>query len=528
MIGNACGSCRGKKGGRVMEKKNTRSILGSSTAVIAVMLCSRILGFLRQATIAGVFGACLETDIYFISSEFAVNVAGALSVALTTALITVYIAVAAEEGREKAGTLASRVLSLFLMMAALLLILLDAFAPQVGLALAPKYSDPGQRAELAKYLRLFSVTFLFTAFQSIYSAVLNANDIFVPGKLYGVVFNPIAIFAVLVLGDRLGVLALVYAYYVANIIQMFLLYFRARKHFSFRPSLNFRDPQLRQVLYLALPILLSNIVILLNDVIDKAICSYLGEGIASNYTYAHSLEQFVTGTFTATITLVLLSRFAGLAADGDDTGLEKLLRQAVSSMLLILAPVSLIAILCAGDIVTLVYLRGRFTAEDVRVTALALSGFSVGFPLVAFREIMIRVHFACQKTKWPMVISTVSVILNMILSVLLSRFLGIFGVTFATSVSAALATVLLVRSVKSMLPEYRFFSMGSSLPKCVMALVLCGMTAWGTGMLPVSAVLIRTLVRVLAGCAVYVLALLVLRCRELTELIAALRQRNKN
>ncbi len=474
---------------------------------------------LRQAVIAGVFGASVGTDIYFISSEFAVNVAGALASALTTALVTVYIAVAAKEDRDRAGQLASKVLTLFLMIAACLLVLLDLFAPQVGLALAPKYDDPAQRAELSKYLRLFSVTFLFTAFQSIYAAVLNANDIFVPGKLYGVVFNPIAIFCILVLGDRLGVLALVYAYYIANILQMFLLYLRARKRFSFRPSLNFRDPHLRQVGYLALPILLSNIVIQLNGVIDKAICSYLGVGMASDYTYAHTLEQFVTGTFTATITLVLLSRFADLAARGDNPGMDKLLRRAVTSMLLILAPVALIAILCSRDIVTLVYMRGKFTSEDVRATALALCGFSVGFPLVAFREIMIRVHFAYRKTKKPMVISTVSVALNMALSLILSRFFGVFGVTVATSASAALATALLVRSVKAELPEYRFFSMGPSLWKCLLALCLSALAIWGLGEIVAAGALIRAAVRIVAGCGVYVLVLLVLRCAELTELL---------
>ena len=512
-----------------MEKQNSRSILGSSAAVIAVMLLSRALGFLRQAVIAGVFGASVGTDVYFISSEFAVNVAGALASALTTALVTVYIAVAAREDRDKAGQLASRVLTLFLMIAALLLVLLDLFAPQVGFALAPKYDDPAQRAELAKYLRLFSVTFLFTAFQSIYAAVLNAGDIFVPGKLYGVVFNPIAIFSILVLGDRLGVLALVYAYYVANILQMFLLYLRARKRFSFRPSLNFRDPHLRQVGYLALPILFSNIVIQLNGVIDKAICSYLGVGMASDYTYAHTLEQFVTGTFTATITLVLLSRFASLTAQGDHRAMNDLLRRAVTSMLLILAPVALIAILCARDIVTLVYMRGKFTARDVTATALALCGFSVGFPLIAFREIMIRVHFAYQKTRRPMVISTASVALNMVLSLLLSRFFGIIGVTVATSASAALATALLVRSVKAELPDYRFFAMGPSLWKCAAALVVSGLAVWGLGLfLPAGLpILIRAGTRILGGCLVYVLVLLALRCGELTELLTLAREKLK-
>ena len=519
----AAASCNRFPGGAATGKEEPdvnkrRTILGSSAAVLAVMLCSRVLGFLRQTMIANVFGASAGTDIYFISSEFAISVAGALSSALTTALVTVYIAVAAKEDRKSAGSLASKVLTLFLLMAAVLALLMSLFAPQIGMALAPKYDDPALRGELAKYLRLFSVTFLFSAFQSIYAAVLNANDIFVPGKLYGVVFNPIAIFAILVLGDRLGVLSLVYAYYGANILQMVLLYLRARKIYAFRPSLNLRDTHLRQVGYLALPILLSNIVIQFNGVIDKAICSYLGVGVASNYTYASTLEQFVTGTFTATIALVLLSRFAESAAKKDSGSMEALLKTATASMLLILAPVSLITVLCSGDIVSLVYLRGRFTVQDVRTTAMAISGFAVGFPLVALREIM-------KKTRRPMVISTAAVLLNGVLSVALARPLGVFGVAFATSTAAALTTWLLVRSVKEELPEYRFFALGGTMRKCILALALCGLSVWGLGEVLPDAALARVVVRILGGCAVYGLALLALRCREVLDLLALAKER---
>ena len=219
--------------------------------------------------------------------------------------------------------------ALFLLTASVMLLLLDVFATQVGHMLAPPY-EAEELKELAKYLRFFSVGFLFSAFQSIYAAVLNANDIFVPGKLYGLIFNPLAMLAILLLGNRLGILSLVYAYYAANLIQMFLLYVRARKVFGFRPSVAIRDQRLRQVFVLALPILISNLVIQLNEVVDKAICAYLGVGVASDYTYAHTLEQFVTGTFTISITLVLLARFADLAAQEDKQGMEKLLRQSVS------------------------------------------------------------------------------------------------------------------------------------------------------------------------------------------------------
>ena len=344
---------------------------------------------------------------YFVSSEFMINLSGAFTTALTTALVTVYISVALNQDRQAAGKVASRVLSLFLLGAAAVVVLLDLFAPEVGWLLAPAYTEE-QSQLLAHYLRLFSVAFLFSAIQSIYAAVQNANDIFIPGKLYGVIYNPVAIFCMLALGERLGLSALVYAYYIANVIQVVFLHLRSRGLYRFTPTLGFRDENVVKVWRLALPVLVSNVLIQLNGVVDKAICSYLGEGMASSYTYANTLEQFVTGTFTATINLILLSRFAELVTRKDQREMKRTLTQAATLMVLILAPVALITVLSAMDIVSLVYYRGEFTMENVHSTTLALVGFAVGFPIIALRELLIRVHFAYQETKSPMVISMIS------------------------------------------------------------------------------------------------------------------------
>ena len=78
-------------------------------------LFSKLLGFVRQTLVAGVYGSNDVTDIYFISSEFMVNVSGAFTTALTTALVTVYIAITVKEGKKAAGEVASKVMVLFLM-----------------------------------------------------------------------------------------------------------------------------------------------------------------------------------------------------------------------------------------------------------------------------------------------------------------------------------------------------------------------------------------------------------------------------
>lgn len=476
--------------------------------VAAVMLLSKLLGFIRQSAIAGLFGASVTTDMYFISSELIINLCAAITTALTSSLITVYIDNVKRNGKESAGQIVSRVLTLLLLFALVLLVLLCVGAYPLSRILEPGLS-PEELHEMAKFLRMFSPAFLFSAFQAIYAAVLNANDSFIPGKLYGIIFNPLALLSVFLLRNVLGIDTLIYAYYIANLLFMAMLYVVNRKHYTFRPSLCFRDRQVTLVLKLALPMLISNIAIQFNGVVDKALCAGLGVGIASDYTYAHTLEQFVTGIFTYTITLILFPRITWLAAEEKKDSLTGLLRQAASLMVIALTMVALVTVLCSEDIVKLVYMRGDFGAEDAHMTALALCGFAIGFPIVALRELMIRVHFAFQKTRLPMMIGILEVVLNMALSLVLSRFMGVFGITVATSLSAVLSVALLTITAKRYLPDLKLLCGLRAASKTLTALV--GTVAVILLLEDLPGTALRLLLRLMVGCVVYVLILLILR-----------------
>ena len=504
------------------EKK--RSIFTSASLIVAVMLASKLLGFARQVVIASAFGSGVETDLYFVSSDFMISLSGALLSALSTALIARYIEIAVRDSKRAANAVASQMLSLFLLIGAVCILFINLFAPQLGRILSPACTgEDAQR--LVYYLRFFSITFLFTAFQSIYASVLNANDRFVPGKLYGIVYNPIAIGCVVFLSARFGIRVLLWAYLAGNLLQTLLLRWCNRGVFVFRPSLNFRDENVRYLVRLSIPLLLSNIFIQLNGIVDKALCSYLGEGFASNYQYAYTLEQFVTGTITATLSLILLSRYSTYVAENDMQSLMREFHNSVGGLILFLTPIALLTCIFSYDIVSIVYLRGEFDETAAFYTAQALIGFAVGFPLIAVREMFIRLHLAYQNTRMPMLANVAAVALNAVLSILLAQWIGVLGIALATSLSVLLTIFLLNRSVKRYIPQHRFLAFFPLLARmaaagtvsCTAAFFLRSVLSFG--LLP------RFVLTTICTVAVYLAVLFLLRCPELLEALHGLRGR---
>ena len=452
-----------------MEKK--KAIVGPAILVMIVVLASKVLGFIRQTVIAAVYGSNVDTDIYFMSSDFMIGLSGALIGSLTTALVTIYIDTKVKQNKEKANQIASQMLSMFLLSSVIFIVAVNIFAPFIAKLLAPTYTGE-TLGKLVMYLRMFSITFIFTSFQSIYAAVLNANDSFVPGKLYGIVFNPLAIIAVLLFAGKFGMIPLIVAYVIANLLQTLLLKHLCKKNFEFKFTAGFSDASVKHLIILAVPLLVSNIFLQLNAIVDKSICSTLGEGFASYYLYANTLEQFITTTITTTVSLLLLSKYATYVAEGDTKKVILSFKESISGLMILLAPITAIVCALAYEIVSIVYRRGEFTDIDAQYTSKALIGFAIGFCIIAVREMYIRLHFSYQDTKMPMIASIVGVVVNAVLSIILAQFMGIFGVSFATSVSAILTIAMLNKSLKKYIPEFKFSSMKKMMMKVLIASLL--------------------------------------------------------
>ena len=192
-------------------------------------------------------------------------------------------------------------------------------------------------------------------------------------------------------------------------------------------------------------------------------------------------------------------------------------------LVLFLAPIALLTCIFAYDIVSIVYLRGEFDAAAAQITAQALVGFAVGFPLIAVREMFIRLHLAYQNTRMPMLANVAAVALNAALSIVLAQFIGILGVALATSLSVLLTIFLLNRSVRQYIPQHRFSQFLPLFARTAAACALSGAAAvFLRGALPLG-LLPRFMVTVVCAAAIYLAALLALRCPELTGMFGAVR-----
>lgn len=428
-----------------MLKKRNRMV-NVLCQVSGIVMLSKVFGFIKQMVVAGSFGATVETDLISLSEGLTANIEYVISQTMITAFIPVYIHAKARSTEER-DRLVSNSLMIFPLAMVILSSLIAWFSPLLAKIIAPTY-DTSLSARLAEYIRLFSPLLILYMAQSIFHALLNANECFVPGQLIGLNQSIILILLTLLIGNQFGVQTLAIGFFTYSVINVCYLGFVSRKHWLFRSS-GFRlSDDLKTLVKMTGPLLLGYAVVFINQQVDKIIVSGMPSGTVTAMGYGATLSNFVT-TMIGAVCSVIYTRISSRIADQDHTGATVVAEQSVCLLISIFLPVSMITVLCAQDIVSIVFGRGAFDARAVQSAAYALSGYGFLFIPYALKSVFSQLQYGCKDTKRPMVNNSIGIGCNIVFSLLLYQPLGVFGVTLSSSIAEMVSAILNYRSTRS-------------------------------------------------------------------------------
>jgi len=131
----------------------------------------------------------------------------------------------------------------------------------------------------------------------------------------------------------------------------------------------------------------------------------------------------------------------------------------------------------AEPIVKLLFGRGAFDTQAISMTSYALFFYSIGMVGFGLMEVLSRAFYAMQDTKTPMINAAIAMVMNIILNIILSKFLGIGGLALATSISAIFCTALLFISLRKKIGPFGMKSITISFIKILCASLMMGVIA---------------------------------------------------
>lgn len=428
---------------------SNKSTLARSALVISICtLASKLLGFFREVMIADRFGSGMETDTYFIAMTATVIVVGTLGAALNTTLIPIFTEIEKTYGRKGKLKYLNNILNLVILIALVIMVLGYFFSPQIIRLVGRGFK--GDQFDLAVSLNRIGLPIvLFLGFTYVFSGLLHSSQIFGPPAISGIPYNIVFLVYLFFFAKSGNIKGLMLVSVLAASSQ-FLIMLPAVRHMGYRysPRINLRDPYLKKAMVLVIPVLLGSTVQQINTIIDKTLATSLVEGSLSALTYASRINDMVVAVFIMALTTVIFPMLSAAFAKDDLKEVKDILGQGVNIVLLITVPATVGLILMAEPAVYLFFERNAFKREATIMTSQALTYYSIGLVGASLRLMLNKVYYSLQDTGTPMKNGIVAVFINVVLNFLLIGKMAHKGLALATSISAIMATGLLLYDLR--------------------------------------------------------------------------------
>ncbi|WP_224813772.1 murein biosynthesis integral membrane protein MurJ [Hasllibacter sp. MH4015] len=440
-----------------MAARPIRLIRGFATVGIWT-LGSRVMGFVRDILIAAFMGAGPVAEAFLIAFSlpnmfrrfFAEG-------AFNTAFVPLFSKKleSGEGAREFAQDAFAGLASILI----LLTLVAQLIMPWLVLAMAGGFAGDGRLDLAVEYGRIAFVYILFISLAALFSGVLNATGRFAAAAAAPILLNIVLVGSILwvQMTTPVGKLttladpavpygrALAWGVPLAGIAQLALVWVAAgRAGFPLRPRLPRLTPDMKKLAVIALPAMLAGGVVQVNLLVGRQVASFF-DGAIAWLSYADRLYQLPLGVVGIAIGVVLLPDLSRRLRAGDSDGGRHAFSRAGEFALALTLPAAVALIVIPVPLVSVLFQRGAFTADDTAATALALAVYGVGLPAFVLQKVLQPLYFAREDTRSPFRFAVVAMVVNAVVAIGLAMVIGFLGAAIATSVAAWVMVALLSR-----------------------------------------------------------------------------------
>jgi len=424
--------------------KKGSSLIKSTFIIMIVSVISRALGLIRDMLIGKSFGAGMYTDAYNIAVSVPETIFTLVGLAISTAFLPTLSKIKAQKGKNEMYDFANNVINILFIVSLILFIITSIFSKDIVYLFKPSEKTALIASGL---LKITLLNILFLSINACFTTLLQVNEDFVIPSILGLFFNlPMILY--LLLFKNYDIMGLTIANVIGNFFRIVVQVPSLITHgYKYKFTINLSDERLKSILILILPVIIGAGANSLNMVVDKYIAFKFPDGSVSALDYAQKLIVFINTIITTSVTSIVYPLMANMRSNGDKSGFINVLKKSILYLALLLIPTTIGIIIFNKDIVRVVYERGAFDENAVQITSFALLGYGFGIFFTGIRDILNSTLFSMGKTKVTAINGVIGVIINVIFSIILSRYIGIMGIALASVIAMIVTATLLFISV---------------------------------------------------------------------------------
>ena len=446
------------------------------------------MGLVREIVASRYFGTGGPASAFTLAFQFP-NLIRSLfaDAAISAAFVPVFTELLQKEQKKDAFQLASTLLLCIIAalgaVTALFILTANTIMP---IFLGPQFSAPLVDLTVGLSRVLFPIVLLLGV-NGLVVGILNAYGHFAIPAIAPLVWNIVIIGCLVAIrplfhgddqlyGYAIGVL-------IGTVVQLLMaLPALGRLGFRFSPTVDLRNARIKRVLVLMLPVTISLGVINFDLYINSSLGTLVSEQAPRAIDAAFRVYMLPQGMFSVALATVLFPTLSRYAAARDFDGLRATLSTGARQVFLLLIPAATFCAVLATPIIRLVYQGGAFTAQSTDLVSTALFWFAFSLPFAGVNLLLTRTFFSLQRPWIPAGLAAGNLVINLIVSLLLYRPLGVAGLVIGTAVASVGMTAVQAVYLRRLLDgSLEGTAMARALVRIVNASVLLGIvsyTAW--------------------------------------------------
>ena len=433
-----------------------RRRLAVSTTIFALATgLSRIAGLGREVVQASFFGTSGAGSAFTLASQIPNLFSNLFSqAALGAAFVPIFTELLQAGRKREAFRLASALFWLILLvLGALTLVYIGVAGIVMPLFTGSKFTVAQTGLAVGLSRVLFPVVLLLSL-TGLIVGILQSYDEFTIPALAPAVWNIVIVVLMVILhaqyhGRQDSVYAYAIAWLVATVVQFLMIAWALRRvEFQLSFVLDWRDPRVRQVLILFLPVTMSIGIINLDIFINAGLGALVSSHAPIAINDAFRLYMLPQGIFSVAVATVLFPALTRMASARNPGGMRRTLGNGIRQINLLLIPSAALMAVLGVPIVRLVYQHGNFGPASTHRVSIALFWFAFSLPFAGVNLLLSRTFFALQRPWIPTKLAGMKIVVDIVVSLALYKPLGIAGLVLGTVSANVVMTWLQLRRLR--------------------------------------------------------------------------------
>ena len=422
------------------------NIIKSTGTFSFYTIISRILGYFRDILIAIFLGSGPIADAFFVAFRIPNTFRRLFGEGSFNAAFVPSYSKELTKGKKKSDLFANKIFNFLSISLLVLVVIVELFMPFFVSLIAPGFKSDPEKFLLATQLTKITFPFVFfISLASFFSAILNSHNKFAAASAAPIILN-ILMISILIFGKILGEKLVIYLSYgvsIAGFIQAVFLVVFVKKFF--KPKINFTfniTKEIKIFFKKLIPSIFSSGVTQINILVGTIIASFQASAVSYIY-YADRIYQINLAIAGIAIGIIILPKLSKYIQQKKLSEIKKIQNKSLELSIFLSLPATLGLLIANEEIVSSLFGYGSFDQTSLKNSSQALFYFSLGLPAFSLVKIFSSFIFARDNTKIPFYISTISVLLNIIISVSFFKQLGFIIIPIATSISSWINSLLL-------------------------------------------------------------------------------------